>query len=108
MLSTLLTVGLLAFVNSAPAGDLHSGADRPVDSAESAAEFEDRRHVIYRILRGAPVPSEAFGALAVRSQGPDSEVSKHLWRVAGSLAASGWNPPRVTIEVVVREFDSGD
>lgn len=35
----------------------------------------------------------------------ESDLSRHLWRVAESLAVGDWRPPRVTIRVVVREIE---
>jgi len=32
---------------------------------------------------------------------PDPALRAHLWRVAGSLAARSWTPPRVTVRIVV-------
>src|SRR5262245_36499869 len=49
-----------------------------------------RQREIYRILCGG----------AGRLEG---SVSDHLWHVAESLAREGWEPPKVTIQVVVRE-----
>ena len=49
-----------------------------------------RQREIYRILCGG----------AGRLEG---SVSDHLWHVAESLARESWEPPKVTIQVVVRE-----
>ncbi|MAF26385.1 MAG: hypothetical protein QF819_06610 [Gemmatimonadota bacterium] len=51
---------------------------------------EKRRWEIYQVIRGGG-PVE------------DEELSDHLWRVAGSLAALGWTPPTVTVEVIATE-----
>lgn len=49
-----------------------------------------RMREIYRILCGGAAHLE-------------SGLSEHLWRVAESLAVANWQPPKVTIRVVIRE-----
>jgi len=64
-----------------------------VESSGSVAVKSDalRQREIYRILCGGAEPQEAG-------------LSEHLWRVAESLAGRDWEPPKVTIRVVVREL----
>ncbi|HET9888343.1 MAG TPA: hypothetical protein VFR10_12630 [bacterium] len=52
--------------------------------------FEARRFEIFQILRGGDMVLE-------------EDVNAHLWRLASSLAATEWKPPRVHIEVAVRK-----
>jgi len=50
-----------------------------------------RQREIYRILCGGAADLELG-------------VSEHLWRVAESLAVSEWQPPKVTVRVVVSDL----
>jgi hypothetical protein len=62
-------------------------ASAVVDSRGAA----ERQREIFRILCG--------GAMNL-----DLGVSDHLWRVAESLAVADWQPPKVTIRVVVTQL----
>jgi hypothetical protein len=77
-----------------PSGSPAKGRLAPrVAPAVAVADKGDdarRQREIYRILCG--------GAARL-----DGSVSDHLWNVAESLAREGWEPPKVTIRVVVRE-----
>jgi hypothetical protein len=67
-------------------------APRVTPSVAVADKGDDarRQREIYRILCGG----------APRLEG---SVSDHLWHVAESLARESWEPPKVTIRVVVSE-----
>lgn len=54
-----------------------------------------RRAEIFRILQGGSPVS-------------DAALAEHLWQVAGSLARTGWTPPRVVVQVVVKDTASRD
>jgi hypothetical protein len=62
----------------------------PTVAVADRADDARRQREIYRILCG--------GAARL-----DGSVSDHLWHVAESLARESWEPPKVTIRVVVRE-----
>ena len=55
----------------------------------------ERQREIYRILRG--------GAVSL-----DATLSSHLWQVAESLAGADWQPPKVTLHVVVSDASIHD
>lgn len=101
ILTGILTAALLAAPAASPAADAGS-ATPPADvqtanvqvhiaSLPSAMPHEAlRRAEIFRILQG--------GASVT-----DAALAEHLWTVAGSLARTGWSPPRVTVQVVVKD-----
>lgn len=65
-----------------------------IPAASSSLPHEAlRRAEIFRILQGG-------------SSVTDAALAEHLWVVAGSLARTGWTPPRVTVHVVVKDADA--
>jgi len=59
----------------------------PAVSTAAAAKSFDRAAIFHVLCGGEKPENDALRA--------------HLWRVAGSLAARGWTPPRVTVRIVV-------
>jgi hypothetical protein len=93
----LLAAAVFVGPAAAPAPDATSlvkavPAPRMTPAVAVADKGDDarRQREIYRILCG--------GAARL-----DGSVSDHLWHVAESLARESWEPPKVTIRVVVRE-----
>lgn len=70
-----------------PATESTSQESRPA-AGESRNDLD--QGAIYRILCGGSVEA-------------DTGLSRHLWAMAGHLAAGEWTPPKVTIRVVVSD-----
>jgi len=107
---SFLTGVLLAALVAAPAASSPADASSPsqpadvqtadvqvrIPSVPSSMPHEAlRRADIFRILQGG-------------SSVTDAALAEHLWEVAGSLARTGWTPPRVTVQVIVKDTEIRD
>ena len=63
-------------------------------SAAAAPSGDVRRQEIFQTLRG--------GEAAL-----SSDVTAHLWKLAGSLSRTPWTPPATHVHVVVRRLEPG-
>ena len=88
-------VGLVALAPPAEAAGLPLSPQLVLLSAaapDGATETDLDQRAIFDIL---------CGGMTLR----DPDLQAHLWRVAGSLAARHWTPPKVTVRVVVKSAD---
>ena len=102
----IVTAALLAAPVASPAADARSASQTPeVQTADVQVHIAPvpssmphealRRAEIFRILQGGESVT-------------DAALAEHLWTVAGSLARTGWTPPRVTVQVVVKDAAARD
>jgi hypothetical protein len=99
LILTLPAAGLLCLLPAAARATEATAADVqvriPAAAVPSLPHEALRRAEIFRILQGGTSVT-------------DAALAEHLWAVAGSLARSGWTPPRVTVRVVVKDADARD
>jgi hypothetical protein len=105
----LTAAALAAFAPGiARAADSRGAGPRPPDVQAADVQVRIPAAAVASLPHEALRRAEIFRILQGGTAVTDAALAEHLWVVAGSLARTGWTPPRVTVQVVVKEPDARD